>query len=324
MFEPALEPVDFETIPPLADAWYLTGPTASGKTAVGLELAERLEAEIISLDSMSVFRGMDIGTAKPTLADRARVPHHLVDVVDPDQEFSLAEYVRRAHTAAQEIRERGRTVLVVGGTPLYLKAMLRGLYQGPPPDWEFRRAVEEEVARVGLAALRERLELVDPLSAAKLHPHDQRRMIRALEVHRLTGRPLSHLQTQFEEASTAAVGRVFALSWPRGELHARIDARVERMFELGLIEEVRGLLARYGTLGRTAAQAVGYQEVQEFLAGTSDLASTKAKVKAATHQFARRQETWFRSLRECRSVPQQEHDSPATVADAILSLPPQV
>jgi tRNA dimethylallyltransferase len=320
MLDPALEPVDFETLPPIADAWYLTGATAAGKTAVALELAEHLQAEIISLDSMSVFRDMDIGTAKPTREQQQRIPHFMLDVVDPNLDFSLAEYLRLAHKCVHDIRNRGREVLVVGGTPLYLKAMLRGLYQGPPPDWEFRKAVEEEIARVGLSALRQRLEIVDPLAAAKLHPHDQRRMIRALEVHRLTGRPLSHLQTQFEEAYPARSRKVFVLAWPRAELHARIDARVEKMFVSGFQDEVQQLQAKYGTLSRTASQAVGYREVLDLLAGQADLPSTIAKVKAATHQFARRQETWFRSLSECRVVPQTSEPSPGEIAQTILAM----
>ena len=320
MFEPASQPIEIAAIPPLHNAWYLTGPTAAGKTAVGLELAERLNAEIISLDSMSVYRGMDIGTAKPSAADQARIPHHLLDVVEPVQDFSLAEFITLAHQQAGEIRARGKAVLLVGGTPLYLKSCLRGLYQGPPPDWEYRAAIEEEINRVGLAALRARLELVDPLSAAKLHPHDQRRMIRALEGHRLTGHPLSHLQTQFEEARTSAESKVFVLSWPRRELHARIDARVESMLASGLVEEVRRLLATYGTLSRTASQAVGYREAMEFLAGQYDMATLTERVKFATHKFSRHQETWFRGLSECRMVLQSTEKTALAVAEEILAM----
>jgi tRNA dimethylallyltransferase len=148
--------VDSPPIPPAPDAWYLTGATASGKTGVALELAERLQAELISLDSMALYRGMDIGTAKPTAAERQRVPHHLLDVVEPDQEFSLAEYVTAAHAAIDDIRRRGRVPLFVGGTPLYLKALLRGVYQGPPADWEFRRQIEEELQQTGVEALHQR------------------------------------------------------------------------------------------------------------------------------------------------------------------------
>jgi tRNA dimethylallyltransferase len=312
--------VDIESLPPILDGWYLTGPTASGKTAVGIELARRLNAEIISLDSMSVYRGMDIGTAKPSLADQAAVKHHLLDLVEPNQDFSLAEFVRLAHQTVREIRSRGSKVLFVGGTPLYLKSLLRGLYEGPPPDWEFRKAIDQEIEQVGIAALRERLMLVDPLSAQKLHPNDKRRMIRALEVYRLTGRPISHQQTHFDEGLPPEKVRVFCLAWPREELHRRIDARVEGMFAAGLVEEVQALLERYEGLSRTASQAVGYREVLDHLAGKFDLRETIERVKAATHQFARRQETWFRGLSECRPVAQTEGQSAARVAERILGL----
>lgn len=291
-----------ETFDPILDAWYLTGPTASGKTRVAIELALNIGAEIVSLDSMALYRGMDIGTAKPGLADRALVPHHLLDIVDPDVDFSLSEYVAAAHESVRDIRRRGRQVLFVGGTPLYLKALLRGVYPGPPADWEFRRQIEEELRVHGLDALHQRLALVDPLSAARLHPHDKRRIIRALEVYRQTGEPISHKQTQFEDGTPADRCKVFVLSWLRAELHRRIDARVEGMFAEGLVDEVRGLLERHGHLSRTAMQAVGYREVLQHLRGDTDLSLTVERVKARTRQFARRQETWFRSLRECRWV----------------------
>jgi tRNA dimethylallyltransferase len=306
-------------VAPLRDCWYLTGPTASGKTDVGLEIARQLKAEIISLDSMAVYRGMDIGTAKPGPDIRAQVPHHLLDLVDPTTDFSVAEYVDAAHRTVGEIRARGMTPLFVGGTPLYLKALLRGIYQGPPADWEFRREVEAEVERVGVEALHQRLALVDPLSAAKLHPRDKRRIIRALEVFRVTGEPISHQQLHFDEGQPAESCRVFVLGWERAELHRRIEARVDWMFAHGLVEEVEGLLARYGRLGRTASQAVGYREVLEHLAGQRDLQATIESVKARTRQFARRQETWFRQMSECRRIPMAEGLS-SVIASRIVEL----
>lgn len=307
-------------LPPILDCWYLTGPTAAGKTGVGVELARQLGADVVSLDSMAVYRGMDVGTAKPTPAQRQDVPHHLIDILDPDQDFSVASYVTAAHRTVAEIRRRGREVLFVGGTPMYLKALLRGLYQGPPADWEFRRAVEEEARRVGIEALHERLSLVDPLSAARLHKHDVRRIIRALEVYRTTGVPLSHEQLQFEEGTPAERCRVFVLSWPRAELHRRIDARVARMFTSGLVEEVQGLLARFGKLGRTAAQAVGYRESIALLGGELTRETAEQQVRVRTHRFARRQETWFRSLCECRRLEVDESAHPGEVARRILEL----
>jgi len=305
--------------PPRRDCWYLTGPTASGKTRLGIELAKRLDAEIIALDSMSVYREMDVGTAKPNAQQRAEVPHHLIDIVAPDEEYSLSQYVRDAHRVIDEIRGRGREVLFVGGTPLYLKALLRGVYPGPPADWGFRQQIEEELATVGLAALHQRLQQVDPLAAAKLHPHDKRRIIRALEVYKQTHRPLSHEQTHFDDVPPMPC-KVFALAWPRAELHRRIEARVARMFEQGLVAEVESLLARYGQLGRTAAQAVGYREVIQHVREGRKLADTIEQVRARTRQFARRQETWFRSLHECRRLEQTERFSPATLAESIVEL----
>ena len=300
--------------------WYLSGPTASGKTAVGLALAQRLDAEVISLDSMALYRGMDIGTAKPTPQQRQTRPHHLVDVLDPTEEFSVSQYVEAAHGKIHEIRQSGREVLFVGGTPLYLKAMLRGLDQGPPADWEFRRQVEAEADEVGLEALHDRLKQVDPLTAAKLHPHDKRRIIRALEVYKLTGEPISHRQLQFDEEHDAEECKVFVLARPRPQLHRRIDARVESMFAAGLVDEVRGLLDRYGVLGRTASQAVGYREVIDHLDGRFDLAETVEQMKARTRQFARRQETWFRSLGECRRVELPDDVDPSRIAATILEM----
>ena len=233
--------------PPVHDGWYLTGATATGKSQIGILLANAINAEIISLDSMAVYIGMDIGTAKPTQQQQDKVPHHLLDVVKPDQEFSLAEYLDLAHQAIASIQSRGKQVLFVGGTPLYLKSLLRGVCEGPPADEEFRREVEAEVERVGMDALRTRLQQVDPLAAAKLHPNDKRRMIRALEVYKLTGQPISHYQLQFEETSGPRCQRAFVLSWDRAQLHERINQRTEAMFESGFVDEVRTLK---GTVGQ--------------------------------------------------------------------------
>jgi tRNA dimethylallyltransferase len=260
---------------PALDCWYVTGPTASGKTATGVELAQRLNAEIISLDSMAIYREMDIGTAKPTVEQRATVPHHMIDILEPVEEFSVSDYLRRVHSIIADIVSRGKIPLVVGGTSLYLKAMLRGLFEGPAADWEFRKEVEKEVETIGIEALHKRLSFVDPLSADKLHPNDTRRIIRALEVYRATGTPISHFQMQFDEGRAADACRVFVLSWPRPDLHMRIDERVEQMFEAGLIEEAEMLLDKYGELSRTAMQAVGYQEAFDCIAGKRSLAPSK-------------------------------------------------
>jgi tRNA dimethylallyltransferase len=267
---------------------------------------------------MAVFRGMDIGTAKPDRAARELTVHQLLDLVEPTEEFSLSRYVEEAHAHANRLRAAGKPILFVGGTPLYLKALLRGLFHGPAPDWEFRKQVEEEVASAGLDALRERLMQVDPLSATKLHPNDQRRMIRALEVHRITGRPLSHFQSQFDEERPPERRRVFVLGWERPALHARIDERVEQMISHGLIEEVQSLLAKHGALGKTASQAVGYREVMEHLQKGTAISECVDQIKFASHQFARRQEIWFRGITECRRIAMQAYSGPEEIAEFIL------
>lgn len=304
---------------PFDDCWFLTGATATGKTGVALALATRLDAEIVSLDSMTIYRGMDIGTAKPAPAERAVVPHHLLDIVDPAEEYNVAQYVEDAAATVAAIRTRGRDVLFVGGTPLYLKSLLRGLFDGPPANWELRHEIEAELEQVGQAALHERLMQVDPVAASAIHPHDTRRMIRALEVFRATGQPLSHQQMQFEDGRAAEECRVFVLRRERRELHRRIEGRVEAMIEVGLVDEVRGLTSNGKRLGRTASQAVGYREALSLLAGELDIEQMRARIQARTRQFAKRQGTWFRSLSECRFVDIAGEVDEAAVAERIVA-----
>jgi tRNA dimethylallyltransferase len=287
---------------PFLNCWFLSGATAVGKTAVGCALAQRIGAEIVSMDSMAIYRGMDIGTAKPSIDQRAVVPHHLIDIVDPVDEFSVAQYVEAAATAVADIEARGKTALFVGGTPLYLKSLLRGLFDGPPADWQLRREIESELAHVGQQALYDRLAHVDPVAASHIHPHDTRRLIRALEVFRATGEPISHQQLQFDDGRAADECRVFVLRRRREELHARIEGRVEAMIESGLVDEARRLSSDGRQLGRTARQAVGYREALTYLAGEYDRNEMVARVKARTRRFAKRQGTWFRSLSECRFI----------------------
>jgi tRNA dimethylallyltransferase len=305
--------------PPRLDAWYLTGPTAGGKSAVGLALAERMGAEIVSLDSMALYRGMDIGTAKPSGEERRRVPHHLIDVIDPWEEFSLAQYVGAANRVADEIRARGKIALFVGGTPLYLKAMLRGLVAGPSADWETRRQRTEEARTAGPQVLHARLAKMDPVSASRLHVNDVRRVIRALEFFEHTGTPLSQWQTQFDAGRAAEACRAWVLEWPREVLKRRIDERVDAMFESGLIDEVRRLIAGPKPLSRTASQALGYREVVQHLAGERNLETTRQLVKTRTRQFAKRQRTWFRALPECRPISVNERFDAEAIAEKIAA-----
>jgi tRNA dimethylallyltransferase len=276
----------------------LTGPTASGKTALALELAGPLNAEIVAMDSMTLYRGMDIGTAKPTADERRRVPHHLLDVLEPWESASVAWWLERAAACCREIESRGRQALFVGGTPLYLKALLYGLFDGPPADAAVRARLEAEAARDGTPALHARLAEADPASADRVHRNDLRRIVRALEVHELTGRPLSDWQTQWRR-SPEAMPRCVCLVAKREELYARIDARVERMVAGGLLDEARALLACGRPLSREAAQAAGYREAFGHLAGHFSLSAMVARIQTRSRQLAKRQLTWFRALPEC-------------------------
>lgn len=290
---------------PFENALVLTGPTGSGKTRLGIELALRMNAEIISMDSMALYRGMDIGTAKPTPAERAEVPHHLVDVHDPWESGSVAWWLEQARRIAPEIESRGKQVLFVGGTPLYLKALLCGLFDGPPADAEIRRKLTAEAESCGAAVLHQRLLAIDPVSAERIHPNDVRRMIRALEVHELTGKPMSAWQTQWHnESSLPAVccllPAVLWLDLPREELYARIDLRVREMFAAGLVDEVRRLRALDRPLSREASQALGYKEIFDLLDGTITQEEAIVRVQMRSRNFAKRQFTWFRHLPACR------------------------
>jgi tRNA dimethylallyltransferase len=297
-------------------AIYLTGPTASGKTAVGVALARRLDAEVLALDSMTLYRGMDIGTAKPTLAERGGIPHHLIDVIDPWQSASVSAYRNWAATAADSVERRGKRALFVGGTALYLKALLRGLFQGPGADRELRRRLERVAHEHGDPALHDRLAALDPRAAARLHPHDRRRVVRALEVIELTGRPISDLQAEHDHAAPAHIP-VFSLELPRSILHDRINRRVLSFFDAGLVDEVRGLQAGPAPLCDVAAQAIGYREVIKMLAGQATMSQTIERVQARTRRFAKRQATWFRGLEEVRSLPVAPQEGPAAIADRI-------
>ncbi len=306
-------------LPPVHDAWFLTGPTASGKSQVSLELADRLNAEIISMDSMAIYCDMNIGTAKPSMEDRKAVSHHMIDVVKPTDDYSLSQYVSAAHETANEIRARGKQVLFVGGTPLYLKSLLRGMFLGPPPDEQFRAEVEADVERFGIEPLQKRLQEVDPLSAFKIMQNDKRRMIRALEVARATGFPMSHWQTQFERIVRNREQRVFTLAWERGELHRRVERRVSLMLKKGLVEEVKTLLHKYRELSKTAMQAVGYKEPIAFLAGAMSEQEMHQQIIYHTRQFVRRQEMWLRSLEEVKRVPIQCEEDLSSSANYVLN-----
>ena len=296
---------------PFQNVYVLTGPTGSGKSRLGLELAERLGAEIISMDSMALYRGMDVGTAKPSAADRRRVPHHLLDVLEPWESSSVAWWLERAKDCCREIEERGRRVLFVGGTPLYLKALLHGLFDGPPADLVVRARLERAAEERGLEWLHTCLANVDPATAARLHPNDLRRIVRALEVWELTGKPISAWQQQWHDPelrtpeSELRTANCLYLDLPRHELYKRINARVERMIVDGLIEEVQALRGLERPLSREAAQALGYKELFDYLDGKSGLKDAVVTIQTRSRNLAKRQLTWFRHLSDCRPVTEE-------------------
>jgi tRNA dimethylallyltransferase len=274
------------------------GPTASGKSALALALARQFPVEIVSVDSAQVYRGMNIGTAKPDFATLACVPHHLVDLIEPTESYSAARFRADALHAIADIRARRRIPLLVGGTMLYVKALVDGLSALPPADPALRAALDARAAIEGWPALHAELGRVDPATAARLAPNDAQRIQRALEVHRLTGRPLSQLQGAREAGE--ALGERLALALlpaDRARLHAAIATRFDAMLATGLVEELRGLRSRHELLpGMPSMRCVGYRQAWEFLDGAIDAEQLRAKGIAATRQLAKRQITWLRSM----------------------------
>lgn len=282
----------------------LIGPTASGKNSLGVAVAQAapIALEIVSLDSMKVYRGMDIGTSKPTPAELAAVPHHLIDIVDPHESFNAAEFLKRAEAVETEIRARGATPFYVGGTGMYLHLLLHGQFEGAGADVEVRARLNERADAEGDAALHAELAKVDPSAAGRIHVNDRKRIVRALEVFEITGQPISKLQTQFAQPRADRTFRLAGLRWPREALNARIDARCREMVDEGWIDEVRRVRAA-GGFGEQSREALGYREILTALA--SDPTGERlqagearetllAAIQLATRQFAKRQMTWFR------------------------------
>lgn len=284
----------------------IVGPTAVGKTALALALAQSLGGEIVSADSRQVYRSMDIGTAKPSRAERAIVPHHLIDVVNPDEEFSLARYLDMATEAITDIAGHGRLPMLVGGTGQYLAAVLQG-WNVPrvAPQPELRAALEQEAERFGAQALHARLAKVDPVAAANILPTNVRRLVRALEVYQVTGRPISEQQTR---QSVSYRAHTLWLVLPAPQLYARIDARVDAMVGAGLLEEVRWLIERGYHWGLPAMSGLGYREFRPYFEGSAGLDEVIQRLKYDTHAFARRQPAWFRRLPSIEQLSADQDD----------------
>ncbi len=297
---------------------FIFGCTGCGKGAFGRALAERLDAEIVSVDSMKIYRRMDIGTAKPSAALRARIPHHLIDVAEPSEEFSVARFVALADQVIPAIRARGRPVLAVGGTALYIKGISEGLFEGPSADAAIRARLKARAAQIGSAGLHAELRAADPVAAERIHPNDLRRIVRALEVYQLTGQPISALQTQWNSQRPVHVCEFIGLRRSREDQNQRTNLRVKRMIDAGLVEEVRALLAEDCPPSRTARQAVGYAEVIEHLSGGVSLAEAVEKIKINTRRLAKAQRTWFQRFRQTKWIDLQPDSSPEQVADTLI------
>jgi tRNA dimethylallyltransferase len=281
----------------------LLGPTASGKSALAMALAGRLPVEIVVMDSAQVYRGMDIGTAKPGAEERARVPHHLIDLVDPDEPYSAGRWRVEAVAAVKAILSRGRVPLIVGGTMLYYRALVHGLDALPHADPALRAAIDAQAAERGWPALHAELARIDPAAAQRIMPNDGQRIQRALEVWRLTGRPLSALQGAAAPALPFAV-RAFSIEIDRRELHERIARRFDAMLRAGLLEELRAIQKRYRVTARTPSmRAVGYRQAWEHLEGRTTGDEMRQRAIAATRQLAQRQMTWLRRLPDVQALP---------------------
>ncbi|MCZ6598359.1 MAG: tRNA (adenosine(37)-N6)-dimethylallyltransferase MiaA [Planctomycetota bacterium] len=308
---------------------FLVGPTASGKSALALEVAERIGAEIVSLDSMLVYRGMDVGTAKPDAAARARVPHHVVDLVDPSERYHVQRYLADAGAAIEAIRARDARILFVGGTGLYLKALTHGLFEGPPHDEGLRAELEERWDAEGGEELHAELLRADPRAGERIHPNDRKRVIRGLEVWLASGRTLTAWQAEWGAAGGApgalarervpgrVPGRVIVgLEVPAERLDARIAERTRGMLADGWIEETRAVQGGVG-FGPTAIQALGYAEVLRHLEGALGRGELEELVRLRTRQLARRQRTWFRGFPEIRWVDPEGPDPAGAILDAL-------
>jgi tRNA dimethylallyltransferase len=300
----------------------IVGPTATGKTELGMLLAEALGGEIVSADSMQLYRGMDIGTAKPTVEQRARVPHHLLDIIAPDEPFSVVDFRERADAALEDIWQRGRQPILVGGSGLYLRAVIDEMdFSRVPPDRELRRRLREEAATNGLPALHARLSKVDPAAAARIHPNDEKRIIRALEVAHQNGQTT---KTQRHEDSVDRPRSMryntaqFGLTVARQELYRRIEARVDAMLAAGLVEEVRGLLERGYREGLVSMKGLGYAQFAPCLRGEISFEETVRRLKRDTRRFAKRQLTWFRADRRIRWVEVDQAAGAPGVAEIVL------
>lgn len=292
----------------------VVGPTASGKTSLAIRLAERLDTEIVSADSMQFYRGMEIGTGAPIAEELARARHHFVGFLDPSDDFSAGAYEVAARSVVADLNARGKTAVVVGGSGLYISALIDGLFPGPGKDETIRRRLQEEAEEGGVAGLYARLEQVDPDYANAINSNDLRRIVRALEVFEITGTPLSVLHREHREAAASLEAVQVAIEYPRDVLYARIEARVDAMIEMGLVGEVQRLLEAGYAPHIERLRSLGYREMAAYLRGECSIEEAVELMKRNTRRYAKRQITWFRGDPRVQWLPVTD----ATSADALV------
>ena len=300
--------------------WVLTGPTACDKTEIGFTVAQKIKGEIISADSMLFYRGMDIGTAKPSLDMRTIVPHHFIDIIDPWESYSVGRYVDDVESLIDAADSKDRRFLIVGGSPLYVKGLVDGIFNGPEADWDIRRDLEELADEKGNQYVHDILQKIDPDKAVELHPNNLRRIIRAIEVYRITGKPVSELQEEYKLTRKSYQFNILCIAREREDIYRRINERVEIMFDKGLVDEVQSLLDNPGGLSKQAKQALGYKEIIQYLDGGLTLDDAKEMVKQSTRRFAKRQMTWFRRFPDVQWLETEELEGPESISDEIITL----
>lgn len=296
---------------------FLVGPTATGKTAVAVTLAKKINAEIISCDSMQVYKSMDIITSKPPLLLKKIIPYHLINIVSPEKEYSVWRYYKDVVRKIKEIQRRDKIPLVVGGTGLYMSILIDGIFKSASPSEVIRNRLYRQAEELGSESLYNRLKNIDPKAALKIHPHDTKRIIRALEVFETTTQPISKLQKQRKGLSEEYEIKIFGLNMERDKLYQRIDARVNRMFTKGLVFEVKRLLKL--KLSKTAHYAIGIKEIKGYLDGLYDLKEAERLMQKNTRNYAKRQLTWFRKDRRINWINIGDKDKPIEIASRILS-----
>ena len=298
----------------------ILGVTASGKSRLAFELASTIGAEIISIDSMKVYRRMDIGTAKPSATRRRQIRYHLIDVVEPNEPFSVEKFLKLAEYAIKQINSAQKPVVAVGGTAMYIKAMLYGIFEGPGTNDRIRKKLKSRIDVQGLADLHKKLAEADPDAAQRIHPNDARRIVRALEVFELTGKPISSFQQQFDAEGTLSDWKIIGIRREKSVESSRINRRVKKMVEAGLCDEVKSLLAEEKPLSKQAASAIGYAEIIDHLNGNLPFEEAVEKIKINTRRFAKAQRTWFKTFKNVNWLDIAEDESSEDILSRTIEL----